>query len=760
MGDIIKGIVLVTTLLALVACNKVDQNPETTAPNEAACLTNTDYFAHKIWWPILAADCVGCHNSQGAAKESKFVLQSSWQTGFLDHNLKVFEQVAAFEVYGSSIILQKPIGELDHGGSKRFTADSEEFVALQEMVKRFKSPVSCSEASEDSLADSLELLSLEATLRKASLNLAARLPSDDEYKKVSLKGTTGLNEVLDQMLTEEAFYARLKEIYNDHFLTDRYLGGEEAVDLLSDDDYPNREWFEEAGDSDLVSDLRNYANTGVAREPLELVAHVVRNDRPFTEILSADYVMVNPYSARSYGVSMNAFPDGADPEDYDPNQYFEARLAGVPHAGILTSHMFLNRFPTTETNVNRHRSRMVYQFFLATDVMRLADRAIDPTSIEEFNPTMYTPSCAICHAVIDPLAGAFQNWDEGGNYRQPENGWNQDMRPPGFAGKVMPHEQRFKSLKWLAARIAEDKRFSTATIHILYNALTGRQALRPPSYVQTDQDRIALRAFEAQDSVFKEIAEAFIESDHNLKSVIKALIQSKYYRAVSAKASSAEMSALDSFGSSRLLTPEMLHRKIIAITNLRLRRNNRDILLDPNEFLIFYGGIDSDQVVNRISSPNGIMANIAQRIGNVVACNGVSRDFFLPAEKRRLFPMTERSFVPIDDNGFVIPEAVSRIKANLRYLHQRILGEFLTADDPEIERSYQLFLETWREGQAGMREGLYSIDLPSVCRTTRDPVTNENLSNENRISRDENYVMRSWMAVITYMLSDISFLYE
>jgi nucleoside-diphosphate-sugar epimerase len=41
-------------------------------------------------------------------------------------------------------------------------------------------------------------------------------------------------------------------------------------------------------------------------------------------------------------------------------------------------------------------------------------------------------------------------------------------------------------------------------------------------------------------------------------------------------------------------------------------------------------------------------------------------------------------------------------KANIQHLHERILGEKLDIDDPEIDRTYQLFLETWKEGSASM----------------------------------------------------------
>ena len=35
---------------------------------------------------------------------------------------------------------------------------------------------------------------------------------------------------------------------------------------------------------------------------MKLIEHIVRNDRPFTEIVTADYIMVSPYTARGYGI--------------------------------------------------------------------------------------------------------------------------------------------------------------------------------------------------------------------------------------------------------------------------------------------------------------------------------------------------------------------------------------------------------------------------------------------------------------------------
>ena len=90
-------------------------------------------------------------------------------------------------------------------------------------------------------------------------------------------------------------------------------------------------WFESTPlDEDLTEDqernirrrLRDRANDGTARAALELMAFVVAEDRPFSEVLTADYMMVNPFSARSYGVTAEEGADGADYRDYDVKHFF------------------------------------------------------------------------------------------------------------------------------------------------------------------------------------------------------------------------------------------------------------------------------------------------------------------------------------------------------------------------------------------------------------------------------------------------------
>lgn len=94
-----------------------------------------------------------------------------------------------------------------------------------------------------------------------------------------------------------------------------------------------------------------------------------------------------------------------------------------PHAGILNTTAFLTRYPTTATNRNRARSRWTHYHFLGTDIEQSAPRTTDPDALADTNnPTLYNPNCTVCHTVMDPVAGTFQNWDERGFYKSAYGG--------------------------------------------------------------------------------------------------------------------------------------------------------------------------------------------------------------------------------------------------------------------------------------------------------------------------------------------------
>ena len=245
-----------------------------------------------------------------------------------------------------------------------------------------------------------------------------------------------------------AFHNFLIRSANDRLLTDRedtVLSNAVRAPLVG---YVN-EWVHRCsvsranGDFFIADDewVRR-AQYGARRAPLELIAHVVENDLPYTEILTANYVMANPWSAEAYGSSV-AFDDPRDVHEFQPVRFARYYLwdgtrtvltdpegcggyildpgglaVEFPHAGILNTMVFLRRYPTTATNRNRARARWTYYHFLGVDIEKSASRTTDAQALADTdNPTLKNPACTVCHVGMDPVAGAFQNYDEIGHYR-------------------------------------------------------------------------------------------------------------------------------------------------------------------------------------------------------------------------------------------------------------------------------------------------------------------------------------------------------
>ena len=653
------------------------------------------------------------------------------------------------------------------------------------------------------VATNFTLADEQETLYKASLNLTGELPPASVGSARAV-ASADLDQALDEILNRPGFYERLMEIYNDLLHQDKYLPWEDALNLLDSNDWPTRKWYNDAvssegfeGDEKTWRDnlrnwLRKQTNEAVAREALQLIAHVVRENRPFTEILTADYTLVNAYSARAYGLNVSGFRrletppfegyENLPPElqalaQYDPTDFREVRLtiaggdyAGtpIPHAGILTSAMFLNRFPTTRTNLNRHRARMVFQFFLDTDILQIPgarpDQAVDT---ESSSPTLTNPSCISCHKIMDPVASTFQNWDEGGRYRKrrlSHDGWPSDMYYRGLNGKLMPLEQYIdSSLVWLGKELVKDARFARATVKTLFTGLTGQEVLLPPGddVPAEDPKRVA---YEAQRAHLAEVERALIESGWNLKAAVKAIIKGPFYRA-KAVVGNAEKFAL--VGGAQLLTPEMLDRKITAVTGYPWKDSwasqTKLDKLNRGGYNALYGGMNSDETTTRLRHPNGLMAAVQKRMASEVACNVLAKDFHKPVAQRLLFPHVETTTVLYDENGNYLPENEALIRKNLAHLMWQLWGQKPEESAQDIDDAFSLYRSVVDTGRAAIEAEPRNWGLKylhGACRLTRDPETGEALADEDKIERDDDFALRGWQAVLNYMLADYRFLYE
>ena len=335
------------------------------------------------------------------------------------------------------------------------------------------------------------------TLRRAALLFAGRLPTQAEFAVVSDGEDSSLRQPIRGLMTGPGFHDFLIRSANDRLLTDRERGNVIGVAEVRFVDLTNKRWApaQEGIANGYATEPRRYpgfrfheraGQYGVARAPLELIAHVVENDLPYTDILTADYIMANPAAAAAYGATTE-FDNPNDVTEFKPSEiarYFRRDRSMIveedppnirrvinpgnlstdyPHAGVLNTTVFLRRYPSTATNRNRARSRWTYYHFHGFDIEKSAARTQNPDALADTdNPTMNNPACTVCHIPMDPVAGTYQNygdiglfrdknagWDALPNlYRAPKDGtispyqrgdtWFRDMREPGFGGQTAP----------------------------------------------------------------------------------------------------------------------------------------------------------------------------------------------------------------------------------------------------------------------------------------------------------------------------------
>jgi Ca2+-binding RTX toxin-like protein len=271
--------------------------------------------------------------------------------------------------------------------------------------------------------------------------------------------------------------------------------------------------------------------------------------------------------------------------------------------------------------------------------------------------------------------------------------------------------------------------------------------------IDPDVDPALKRAYDVQQEILRTIQQRFIDSNYNFKLLVREIVLSPYFRAANATPLTPEMEIeLSTFGTSRLLTPEHLNRKIEATMGVRWRERpgRTDYLRD--QYRIFYGGIDSDLVTQRVTEPNGVMASLAQRMAYEVACSAVPYDFSKASNQRLLFPGIDRNVV-VDSGSDQVREAV-------RHLHAQILGESLAANDAEIDATMVVLAEAYNLGRDGLSTGSVPEDLADPCRLNNDRMTGDSLPNDRRINQDPDYTVRAWMAAVSYLLSDYRYLYE
>ncbi|MDB4156077.1 DUF1588 domain-containing protein, partial [Gammaproteobacteria bacterium] len=671
----------------------------TTLPDETnsqAAMT----FDTEVEDSIVQARCIACHVEGGLARSSALLFQRTNTASSLNN----FGALSAYiDAKGSDLFLAKIAGEKGHVGGVQLAKDSSGYASFQKLIAELTDSAEATSYVFSSTSDSpsprqasflseVTLEPREATLRRAALLLQGRLPTDAERKAVVSDAT--LRTALRNMMQGAAFREFVVTGVNDRLLID---GSDTPVDINVNN------WFkiynqkvDYAINDQLTEERALWVQIGNAtrRASGELVAYVIEQEKPYSEILTADYMMMNPF-ANEWLEGTAVFSSSESNDVYKPSRikgyYYNTEfrktvdrvnsnssyeligspVESYPHSGLLTDFGFLSRYPTTATNRNRARARWAFYHFLGIDIEKSSQRPTDEAALaDRNNPTMNNPNCTVCHALLDPVAGAFQNWDDfnryrgNGNdaldrfYKHPEDGsrspyqfgdlWYRDMREPGLFDKKIANNE--ETLNNLAELIVAEPAFLSASAKFWWPSVFGKPMLDRPA-VETDQGYGGkYAAYQAQQDALKDFASA-LGAGMSAKEMLVEMIMSPWFSGESVTSYAFNEAQYEAqFGSKQLLTPEQLGHKTRALTGVSWRSNmspSGEMYSAYETFSVLLGGIDSEAVTTRATELTPTMTSILMTHATESACPAVVRQFVKPKEERSLFSLVEEPMQPL-----------------------------------------------------------------------------------------------------------------
>ncbi len=752
-------------VLAACGAGKEDEDPQASAPPTtvpAPCTTAPALFTSTVW-PSLNASCSTCHVQGGVAGGSRFVLAPT-STEIANYNI-----VRDFAAANGSLLLSKSIGQPVHGGGAPYTnASSQPYMNLQTLIPQMAAQVCTTTVTPPpptagGFWQDVAFAADTKVLNKASVLFAARNPTTDEAAAVANGGTTALRQTIRSYMTGPNFDRWLDDVGDTHFLSPGVpVRGNTGLNTA---DWPSAGAVLGAANVTQVDNAtRNRFDASLRREGVELMKFIVRNDRPFTEMVTANYTVANGILAQYLGATVQgSFTNAADDTEWRQATITDQRLGGTrEHAGVLSTHAWLSRFPTTDTNRNRHRVNMLFRQFLGTDVTMMAVRPQDDGKTFKV-PTVENPACAACHDTIDPIAAGFQNWNEANRflpfrtgagvdhalpatyrsnnypkdaanmafYKAGDN-WFRDGKEPGYGSTTMPggFTGNKTALQFLGQQVGADPRFALGAVHFWYEGLFGREPLRMPTDATLPQYAALSAAYTAQSEELAAIAARFKTGGYNVRDLLVDLLMTKWARAERVASTNATRDAeLRDISSMTMLAPSQLQRKLVGLVGDGWVEFNNPYA----SWALNYGDFDGVGRTNRAQSHTMMQTVTIDRLVAVRSCTFAKTDFDKPAASRLLFPQVTLADTPATTAG------LAAITANVRFLHKWLWKEDVPESDAEVQRTLKLFTDTWADRATAPAR-------PVNC------VYNA--------GNDANYTGRAWAAVLAYMLGDVKFLYE
>jgi hypothetical protein len=221
----------------------------------------------------------------------------------------------------------------------------------------------------------------------------------------------------------------------------------------------------------LYPDFDDSLREAFRHETHLFVASVLREDRSVLDLLTADYTFVNERLALHYGIP-----------NIKGSQFRRVSLDGAHRRGLLGHGSIL----TVTSRPNRTspvlRGKWILENLLGTPppapppvvppFPEQADgsRTAIATVRDRMAQHRRNPACSSCHATIDPLGFALENFDAVGRWRELDESYN-----PIDATGVLPNGARFDSLTAFQAELLRrPEQFVTTVTEKLLTYALGR----------------------------------------------------------------------------------------------------------------------------------------------------------------------------------------------------------------------------------------------------------------------------------------------
>ncbi|MEQ1506953.1 MAG: hypothetical protein ABMB14_32295 [Myxococcota bacterium] len=526
-----------------------------------------------------------------------------------------------------------------------------------------------------------------AHLVRASVAIRGTRPTVEELDAVRAD-PAALPGLIDAFLAAPEFGATVRDLWAE-------------VLLLRNDTFNQLPALGPLADRDL-DDLYQ----GTVEEPLRLVEYVITNDRPLTELLTADYMLTDDVTAAIYGVPYDAEVGG-----WQLSAWPDER----PRAGLLSSAQLWRRWESDGSNFNRGRAnlvagRLLCEPFDARDIV-VAGGVDIADEFEVAAAVVENPGCVSCHQSLDPLAGYFWgfkklvhrnyvadsithgcefDWSEtvpefGTSYlpedycypiRQynpaDEDAWvDWDLRAPSYYGRPLG------DLADLGRAIADDPRFSQCMARQFYGYLAEVE----PDAVPFPTAAALQRVLEGSGFDAKALVRAIVTDDGFTRrdgdgaiGGLLAVRPEQYARTIEDLTGFRWFSLADPAGCDDPANPDVQRFGTQCWGDVDLSDS------DVFGFRAMAGGVDGKVILRPTHTTTPTKTLVFQKLAENAAGFVVDRDLAVPAADRRLLREVEGDTT---DEGAV--------RAQLAWLHDRLLAEQVDPDGPEVDADLALF---------------------------------------------------------------------